>query len=65
MRRPHDAPVCTNPAASYTTGAHITSQPIAVMPPSHANGRPLPILLIDTEGFSGIGGRTSRTYDGA
>ena len=50
-------------AASYTTGAHITSQPIAIMPPSHANGRPLPILLIDTEGFSGIGGRTSRTYE--
>ena len=27
------------------------------------NGRTLPVYLIDTEGFSGIGGRTSKTYE--
>ena len=42
---------------SHTTGAHITSGPIAILPGG------LPIFLIDTEGFSGIGGRTSRTYE--
>lgn len=35
---------------SHTTGAHILSKPIIL--------NNLPVYLIDTEGFSGIGGRT-------
>ena len=44
---------------SHTTGAHISDRPIMLDTPQ---GR-LPCFLIDTEGFSGIGGRTSRTYE--
>ena len=44
---------------SHTTGAHISSQPITLQTPRG----PLPVFLVDTEGFSGIGGRTSRTYE--
>ena len=45
---------------SFTTGAHITNKPVLLDMP---NGRTLPVYLIDTEGFSGIGGRTSKTYE--
>ena len=44
---------------SHTTGAHITDRPITIATPSG----PLACFVIDTEGFSGIGGRTSRTYE--
>ena len=45
---------------SHTSGAHISSQPILLSVDD--GGAPLPVFLVDTEGFSGIGGRTSRTY---
>ena len=45
---------------SMTGGIWITSEPIIVTPPG---GQPLRVLLIDTEGFSGVGGLTSRTYE--
>ena len=44
---------------SHTVGAHITDQPVMVRTPTGQ----LPVFLVDTEGFSGIGGRTSRTYE--
>ena len=45
---------------SHTVGAHITDRPVMVRTPS---GGQLPVFLVDTEGFSGVGGRTSRTYE--
>jgi hypothetical protein len=44
---------------SFTTGVHILSEPIVLETPRG----PLKVLLVDTEGFHGIGGRTSRTYE--
>ena len=46
---------------SYTTGVWITSEPIMLTPTDGSS--PMRVLLIDTEGFSGVGGLTSRTYE--
>ena len=45
---------------SFTGGVWITSRAIEL---HDANGRPHRVLLVDTEGFSGVGGLTSRTYE--
>lgn len=45
---------------SYTGGVWITNKPILV---TGSDGRPLRVLLIDTEGFNGVGGVTSRAYE--
>lgn len=45
---------------SFTGGVWITSRPIEL---HDSNGKPLRVLLVDTEGFSGVGGLTSRTYE--
>ena len=45
---------------SFTGGVWITSEPVRMRDPS---GRKLRVFLIDTEGFSGVGGLTSRTYE--
>ena len=47
---------------SFTTGVWITSEPI-ILSPAETGGTSLRVLLIDTEGFSGVGGLTSRTYE--
>uniref|UniRef100_A0A7S0JHA9 Guanylate-binding protein N-terminal domain-containing protein n=1 Tax=Calcidiscus leptoporus TaxID=127549 RepID=A0A7S0JHA9_9EUKA len=44
---------------SHTAGVWILSEPIPVRTPAGT----LNVLLVDTEGFHGIGGRTSRTYE--
>ena len=44
---------------SFTGGGWIASSTITV---EGANG-PIKVLLVDTEGFSGVGGVTSRTYE--
>ena len=44
---------------SFTSGAWITNRPLEV---ETADG-PIRVLFIDTEGFSGVGGITSRTYE--
>merc|ERR1719399_395668 len=44
---------------SFTGGVWITSRPIEVATSSGT----LRVLLIDTEGFSGVGGITSKTYE--
>lgn len=46
---------------SYTGGVWITSSPVELRPPG--GGKPVKAFLIDTEGFSGVGGLTSRTYE--
>ena len=46
---------------SYTTGVWITSEPVLLTPAG--GGAPIRVLLIDTEGFGGVGGVTSRTYE--
>ncbi|KAL1523684.1 hypothetical protein AB1Y20_018617 [Prymnesium parvum] len=45
---------------SFTGGVWITSQPILL---PAADGTSIPTLLVDTEGFSGVGRLTSRTYE--
>ncbi len=47
---------------SFTGGIWITNRPVRMQ---MANGElsPVPVFLIDTEGFSGVGGLTSRTYE--
>eukprot|EP00316_Scyphosphaera_apsteinii_P001166 CAMPEP_0119323606 /NCGR_PEP_ID=MMETSP1333-20130426/61103_1 /TAXON_ID=418940 /ORGANISM="Scyphosphaera apsteinii, Strain RCC1455" /LENGTH=546 /DNA_ID=CAMNT_0007331091 /DNA_START=125 /DNA_END=1765 /DNA_ORIENTATION=- len=45
---------------SHTGGVWISSQPITVQTGA---GESINVLLIDTEGFSGISGHTSRTYE--
>ena len=42
-------------------GIWISSKPILYHPPS--GGKPLRVFLVDTEGFSGVGLMTSRTYE--
>ena len=46
---------------SCTGGVWITSSPVELRPPG--GGKPVKAFLIDTEGFSGVGGLTSRTYE--
>ena len=45
---------------SFTTGVWITNKPLEV---DTGNGKTLRVLFIDSEGFSGVGGVTSRTYE--
>ena len=45
---------------SHTGGVWIASQPITMQ---LADGSSLRVLFIDTEGFSGVGGITSKTYE--
>jgi hypothetical protein len=45
---------------SHTGGVWIASQPVEV---KVADGSTLRVLFIDTEGFSGVGGITSKTYE--
>jgi len=45
---------------SFTSGAWITNRPVEV---KNADGEIIRVLFIDTEGFSGVGGITSRTYE--
>ena len=46
---------------SHTGGVWITSHPVTLTP--KGGGAPIRALIMDTEGFSGVGGLTSRTYE--
>ena len=46
---------------SYTGGVWITSSPVTLHP--RIGGPAIRAFLVDTEGFSGVGGLTSRTYE--
>lgn len=50
-----------NGIQSHTGGVWIASEPVVLTPPN--GGPPVRVLLIDTEGFSGVGSVTSRTYE--
>ena len=44
---------------SFTRGAWITNRPVVI----ETDDGPIRVLFIDTEGFSGVGGITSKTYE--
>jgi hypothetical protein len=46
---------------SHTGGVWISSRPIVLTPAG--GGPPVRAFIVDTEGFSGVGGLTSRTYE--
>ena len=48
---------------SHTGGVWITSQPVTLHTGVGGKGNPVRVFLIDSEGFSGVGGLTSRTYE--
>ena len=46
---------------SHTGGVWMTSEPVVLTP--EGGGDPIRVFIIDTEGFGGVGGLTSRTYE--
>lgn len=46
---------------SHTGGVWMTNRPVSLRPSN--GGKPIRCFIIDTEGFSGVGGLTSRTYE--
>lgn len=50
-----------NGITSHTGGVWIATEPVMLTPRN--GGPPIRVLLVDTEGFSGVGSVTSRTYE--